>query len=414
VSGNNFVEELIRRFSEAVQDNAQAVEEFRAEIGKKGSSPQRAAVDLIRKYSGDINRFFQSIPIGQISEGYRGNILGTVTSIRCSEYEKDGIKRVRCIGSLEDRTGRLPFTEFPEGSSRLSRGDLVLLENAYVGSYNGKPYLTISSRTGINVIERAAAVDQRGELRLKDLHPGMYDVNVKGNLRFIEKVENVGKNKEILYKGLLRDETGSISVQSWGVELKDGMVEIEGASVKQFNDRLYLHIGNGTKVRYISQTEMGKFRNLELLLDSPRGEYEGEALILKVLERNITVDVCTTCQRVVRDGKCTSHPESPVERILRLSIILDDGYAAPLAYAYQRVLEKFVDGGKERIVEGIKNGNEKEILELIKEKIVMKPALLSISGFKGANGNYLEIREMDILEGKRLDDAYENILGVLK
>ncbi|MGC8645116.1 MAG: hypothetical protein ACP5UO_02465 [Thermoplasmata archaeon] len=414
MAGNEFIEEYIRRFSEAVQNNAQAIDEFKTEIAKRGSAPQKVAVDLIRRYSGDVNKFFQAPPIGEIAEGYRGNILGTVSTLRCSEYERDGVKRTRCIGSLEDRTGRLPFTEFPEGSSRLSRGDLILIVNGYVGSFNGKPYLTISSRMEINVIERISRGDQGGELKVKDLRPDMYDVKIRGNLRFIEKTENVGKNQTTLYKGLLRDETGSISVQSWGVELKDGSVEIEGASVKQFNDRIYLHLGNGTKITYTTQFEMGEYRNLELLLNASRGIFRGEGVIIRILERSPVVEVCATCQRVVREGKCPSHPDSPVEKILRLSVILDDGYAAPLVYVYQKVLEKFVDGGKEGIAEAMKGGKEQELLRKIGEKILMKPILLSIYGFKGSNGNYLEIQDLEILEGDRLDEAYGKLLEVLR
>ncbi|MEM0141186.1 MAG: hypothetical protein QXN66_04020 [Thermoplasmatales archaeon] len=412
--GNEFIEESIRRFSEAVQNNAQAIEEFKNQITLQGRPPQKAAVDLIRKYSGDLNTFFKTPPINAISLGYRGNVLGAVSSIRCSEYEKDGAKKIRCIGSLEDRTGRLPFTEFPEGSSRLSKGDLVLISNAYVGSFNDRPYLTLSSRIEISIIEHSGAANQSGNLKIKDLHPDMYDVKIKGSLAYIGKVNDVGKTHSTLFKGLLKDETGSIPVESWGLELKDGNVEIVGASVKQFNNRIYLHVGNGTQIRYETYDETGEFDNLELLISSSRGIFRGSGIIIKIIDKNLTVRVCTTCQRVVKGDKCQNHPESPVEKILRLSLILDDGHAAPLAYAYQKVLEKYVEGGKDKIREHIEKGTENELLPQLKGSIVMKPAKFTIFGFKGETGNYLELQELQILEGEALDSEYNKMIEALK
>jgi hypothetical protein len=414
LGGNDFINQYLKSFSDSVQNNEEANAEFKKRVESEDAVPLKLAIELLRKYSGDMNIFFQASPLKEIRDGYHGNILGTVSSIRCIDYEKDGTKRIRCVGTLEDKTGKLPFTEFPDGSSRIARGDLVLIVNASIGSYNEHPYLTISSKMEIKVLEKSNLKSVVGEsLMIKDLKPDMYDVSIKGTLRSTRSKENVGRDSVTLYSGVLDDASGNISVQSWGTPLTDGVVEIKGASIKQFKEKLYLQIGKGTKISVLSQ-ESGKFETLEQLSNSQNGSVKGQGIILKILEKNLVVRVCTVCQRVVKDGKCTNHPDAPVEKILRMSMIVDDGYSSPLAYAYQKVLEKYVTGGKERIKKLIEEGKESEILDELKAKLVMKPIQFLIYGFRGTSGTYMEFEELSVLDEKTIGEEYQKTIEGLK
>jgi ssDNA-binding replication factor A large subunit len=414
LAGEDFVNQYIKRFSEAVQNNEEAVTEFKRRMGEENGVPLKIALELLRKYSGDLNIFFQAKPLKDIVDGYQGNILGNANSIRCIEYEKDGKKRIRCIGALEDKTGRLPFTEFPDNSSRISKGDLILLVNASVGSFNGRPYLTISSRVEINVLEKSNLKSAAGEaLKIKDLKPDMYDVSIGGFLRTVNARENVGKDSVTLYSGILNDDSGSVTVQSWGTPLSDGIVEIKGASVKQFRDKLYLQIGKGTKINVIS-AESGQFKTLEQLLRAQSGTVEGEGILQKIFDKNIVVSVCSICQRIVKDGKCTNHPDAPIERILRLTMLIDDGYASPLVYAYQKSLEKYVSGGRENIQKLIAEGKETQVLRELEGKLLMKTVKFSIYGFKGTSGNYMELRELAVLDDKTIGEEYQETIEALR
>lgn len=414
LGGNEFIDQYLKRFSEAVQKNEEATAEFKKRMGTESTAPIKLALELLRKYSGDMTSFFQATPLKDIKDGYQGNILGSVSSVRCIEYEKDGRKRIRCVGSLEDKTGRLPFTEFPDGTSRISRGDLVLLSNASVTNYNDRPYLTIYSKIEVNVLEKSNQRSVIGEnLLVKDLKPDTYDVSIRGTLRSTRSKENVGRDSVTLYSGILNDDTGNVSVQSWGTPLTDGVVEIKGASVKQFKERLYLQIGKGTSINVISR-ENGQFENLERLSTAQSGTVNGSGLVLRILEKNLSVSVCSTCQRVVKEDKCSNHPDAPIEKILRFSMILDDGYFSPLVYAYQKVLEGFVDGGKDRIKKSIAAGKEFEIFEELKGKIVMKPMQFVVYGFKGTSGTYMEFEELNVLNDDSLGKEYQKTLEALR
>lgn len=413
MSDTDFKNQYVKRFSDSVQNNGEAVVEFKKGL-EEGAVPLHLALELLRKYSGDMNTFFEAKPLSEIREGYQGNILGNAISIRCIEYERDGKNRIRCVGALEDKTGKLPFTEFPDGSSRISRGDLVLIVNASVGTYNDHPYLTVSSKVEINVLEKSNLKSVVGEaLKIRDLKPDMYDVSIRGTLRVMRSRENVGKDSVTLYSGILNDETGNIAVQSWGTPLDDGIVEVKGASIKQFKEKLYLQVGRGTRITVVSQ-ENGKFETLEQLQDAVSGTATGEGIVLKIFERNIVVSVCSVCQKIVREGNCSNHPEAPLENILRLSFVLDDGYASPLVYAFQKTLESLVDGGKERIKTLIGEGKETEILEEIKEKIALKQIRFSVYGFKGNSGTYMELEEFTLLDDKSIEEGYQKLMEGLK
>lgn len=414
LGGNDFINQYLKRFSDAVRENGEALTEFRNEMEKGGSAPIKLALELLRKYSGDMNSFFQAVPLKEINEGYSGNVLGTVSSVRCIEYEKNGEKRIRCVGTLEDKTGKLSFTEFPDSSSKLSRGDLVLIVNAQVGSYNSRPYLTISSKNEISVLEKSSFKSAMGEsLLVRDLKPDMYDVTIRGMLRSLRSKENVGKDSVTLYSGILNDDSGNVSVQSWGTPLMDGVVEISGASVKQFKEKLYLQIGKGTKITVISR-ESGQFGNLEQLSKSQSGTVKGNGIVLKVMDKNLVVSVCSVCQRVVKEGRCQAHPDAPVERILRLSMIIDDGYYSPLVYVYQKTLEGYVEGGKDGIKTAIDNGKEMDIFNRLKQKISMKPVQFVIFGFKGSSGTYMEAQELVVMDNNALGEEYQRAIEGLK
>ncbi len=207
MAGNDFVNQYMKRFGEAVQNNEEATAEFKNRIGTENAVPLKIAIELLRKYSGDMNAFFQAATLKDIREGYQGNILGSVSSVRCVEYQKDGDNRIRCMGTLEDKTGRLQFTEFPDGTSKISKGDFVLIVNAPVGSYNDHPYLTISSKLEINTLEKSNLKSVVGEsLKIRDLRPDMYDVSIRGSLRSTRSKENVGRDSVTLYSGILNDE----------------------------------------------------------------------------------------------------------------------------------------------------------------------------------------------------------------
>jgi len=414
LAGNDFVNQYMKRFGEAVQNNEEATAEFKNRIGTENAVPLKIAIELLRKYSGDMNAFFQATALKDISEGYQGNILGSVSSVRCVEYQKDGSNRIRCMGTLEDKTGRLQFTEFPDGTSKISKGDFVLIVNASVGSYNDHPYLTISSKLEINVLEKSNLKSVVGEsLKIRDLRPDMYDVSIRGSLRSTRSKENVGRDSVTLYSGILNDESGNVSVQSWGTPLVDGTVEIKGASVKQFKERLFLQVGKGTKINVLSQ-ENGQFETLEQLSSSQSGTVKGSGIVLRIFDKNLAVSVCTVCQRVVKEGKCSNHPDAPVERILRLSMIVDDGYSSPLVYAYQKVLERYVNGGKENIKKSLEGGKELEVLEELKGKIVMKPIQFVIYGFRGTSGNYMEMQELTVMDDEAIGEEYQKTMEGLR
>lgn len=414
MSGNGFIDQYLKKFSDSVQANEEAVKEFKQKIETGTVPPQKIAIELLRKYSGDMNTFFQATELSKVSVGYYGNLIGQIGSLRCTEFERDGRKRYRCVGFLQDRTGRLPFTEFTETPSRLSKGDFVLMVNVNVGEYNGKPYLTISSKNEVDILEKSTLRSVSGEMmKIKDIGPDMYDVHTKGSLKTMGSRENVGNDSVTLYTGILSDDSGTISVQSWGIPLSDGSVEIDGASVKQFREKLYLQIGKGTKITVIEE-EREDFSNLEQLSGSQKGSVEGEGIVLNILDSNPVVSVCSVCQKIVKDSKCKNHPDAPVEKIMRISVVIDDGFGSQVVYVYQKILENFVDGGKDRIKKSIEENDLTLLLKEIREKLKFRFVKFSLSGFRGTSGMYLEAQDISILSDRDTEERFQKILEEMK
>lgn len=414
MGGNEFIDEYLKRFKDSVQGNEEAVSEFKERIEKETSSPKKVALELLKKYSGDLNSFFQAKEIGEVSEGYYGNIVGTVGSIRCIEFERDGRKGIRCVGFLEDKSGRLPFTNFTDSPGKINKGDTILVINANVGQYNEKPYLTISYKNEIDILEKSTYKNVSGELlQVRDLRPEMFDIYIKGSLRVSNSRENVGRDSVTLYSGFFSDNTGTISVQSWGIPFNDGLAEIRGASIKTYKEKLYLQIGKGTKITFLGE-EKGEYSNLEELTDSLEGTAQGEAIVMGVQSKNSIVSVCSECQNIVKDSECKKHPDAPVEKILRVGLIVDDGYSSQFVYAYQKALEKFVKGGKKQIANLIQKDDVSNAIKEIEEKLRFKFINYSVYGFRGSSGMYLELQDFSLIDEKEMTEKYQKLMEAMK
>ncbi len=399
----------MEKLKRTLEGNELAVEEFLRRTKTEKTSPVIVAMEIMKKYSGDIHIFFSALPIDEIKQGYSGNIVGRIGNMRCVDYEKEGKQRRRCMGFLDDDKGKLSFTIF-DPSYPYTRGDLILIKDAQVGEYSDKPYLTLSGRSQITILEKSNNVDASSQtLKVKDLKPDMYGVNIKGTMRVLGAKENTGSQGVTLYSGVLTDDTGNVGVKSWGIELEDGSVEITGGSVKQYQDRLYINLGKGGNLKMISRKNE-IFTTLEQLIGSEKGKVSGTAVITKVFTKNLTVDVCSVCGKVLREMKCPKHPEAQVNTIIRISAVLDDGTASPTVYIYQKYLEGLINGGEETIEKAIINGDVEGISRQLEEALTSKIVYFSLYGFRGTQNYYAEIEELKVLTDADLKERYDKLM----
>lgn len=410
---DGFIEEYVEKLKNALSGNSEAIEEFTNRVKKEKETPMNIALEIVRKYSGDIHIFLGAPHMKDVSSGYDGNIIGRINSIRCIDYEKDGKKRKRCVGYLEDENGKLPFTIF-DPTIQLTKGDFILVKDAKVGEYSGKPYLTLSNRNQISILEKSKNIDASNSvLKIKDLKPEMYSLTVRGNLRVTGSKENVGKEAIKMFSGILTDDTGTIGVRSWGVPLEDGDVEIIGASVKQFKDRLYLNIGKGTEVRILSRRNEA-FRTLEQLNLSDRGTVQGVGIVTKIYAKNPVVEVCRECGRIVKAGKCENHPDAGSKKILRISVVLDDGTLSPTVFVYQKNLLSAIGMQDEDAEAAVEKGEAQALISKVEKELIMKFVEFSLYGFRSSNGYYMEMEEMQVMSEEEMNRNYSMMMEELK
>lgn len=357
--------------------------------------------------------FFDAPYLSDTNAGYSGNLIGRINSIRCTDFEKDGKNRKRCMGYLEDEKGKLPFTIF-DPSNQYSKGDYILIKDSKIGEFNGKPYLTLSNRNQIMIIEKSKNTDVSNvKLKIKDLKPDMYSLSIKGNLRVTGSKENVGKDSTTMFSGVLSDDTGTIGVRSWGVPLNEGEVEIYNASVKQFKDRLYLNIGKGSEIKIIAKKEEF-LRNLEQLTSYGRGRGRGTGLVTKIYSRNPVVEVCPVCGKIVKNGRCDSHPDSNPKKIFRVSITIDDGTLSPNVFLYQKNILTLIGMNEEDADSLISKGEVQSVIDKLENIINLKFVDFSLYGFKGSNSYYMEMEEISVLTDDELTKKYSEIMEELR
>ncbi len=410
---DGFIEDYIEKLKKTLPGNQEAVSEFNKRIKEEKASPMDIALEIISRYSGDIHTFFGVPNLSSIETGYNGSLIGKVNSIRCTEFEKDGKKGKRCVGYLEDEKGKLPFTMF-DPSYQYVKGDYLLIKDAKVGEFNGKPYLTLSNRNQIVLIEKSKNIDASNKLlKIKDLKPDMYSLSIKGRLRVTGSKDNVGRDKTTMYSGVLSDDTGTIGVRSWGIKLSDGEVEISNVSVRQYKDRLYINIGNGSQLKMIS-TQNEDIKSLEVLSTLERGNVRGTGIVTKIYSKNPIVQICSECGRIVKGGKCENHPDSIPKKILRLSIALDDGTLSPNVYIYQKNLLSLIKMKEEDVASLIENGDVSKVIREIENALMMKFVDFSLFGFRGKENYYMEIEELNILDDDEMSKRYSKIMEELE
>lgn len=410
---DGFIEEYIEKLKKTLSGNQEAVAEFSSRVKNQKESAISIALEIIKKYSGDMHTFFGAPNLSEANIGYSGNLIGKINSIRCTDFEKDGKKRKRCMGYLEDEKGKIPFTIF-DPSNQYSKGDYILIKDAKVGEFNGKPYLTLSNRNQLMIIEKSKNTDvSNAKLKIKDLKPDMYSLSIRGNLRVTGSRENVGKDGTTMFSGVLYDDTGTIGVRSWGVPLEEGEVEISNASVKQFKERLYLNIGKGSEIKVITSREEF-FKNLEQLSGSERGRVRGTGMVTKIYSRNPVVEVCTVCGKIVKNGRCENHPDSPPKKILRVSLVIDDGTLCPSVFVYQKNLLSVIGMKDEEANSLIEKGDIQTVINAIENKINLKFVDFSLYGFRGSESYYMEMEEMSVLGEEELNRRYSEMMEELR
>ncbi len=244
-------------------------------------------------------------------------------------------------GTIGDETGTVPFTIWEPAD--VAKGGTYAFKNCYCKIWSGKPQVNIGNKGRVEPINAVIDVselsfDMSGEeSRIRDVHEGSGNVNVRGRIMSVEVRDVVirGENRTV-WSGIIADETGRIQYSAWkDFGLKEGdSVRITGAYVRAWKSIPQLNLGERCEVSRIDSDFQpvgsgGSLRTVGEIMRAGGGvDLDVEGLVVDVRAGSGLIKRCPQCRRSILNGVCVAH--GPVEGVsdLRLKAVIDDGTGA--------------------------------------------------------------------------------------
>ncbi len=270
----------------------------------------------------------------------------------------------------------------------LSKEDIEKKVSEKIDEFSG----LISKEGAIYIVAADEGIDlkdnSRNNLKIKNILPGMRNVEIVGKVLKISDVKEFDKSngKGKVCSIYIGDETGSIRLTLWDDETNVADKIKEGDVVKIYGytreGNLELRLGKYGKIMKVDQ----KINAAPFKFESKRSKIselsQGEkkelrACIVKVSESNPIFYRCPECgKRVIEENgvfKCPEHGEVTPIPSLVISGIIDDGSENIRAVFFRNAAEKIIKMSPEEVVEKIKKTGDKlsvfENVELGKDYI---------------------------------------------
>ncbi|MEM2900124.1 MAG: hypothetical protein QXT63_04980 [Thermoplasmata archaeon] len=211
---------------------------------------------IVKRYHGDPDELSYGMtkPLSELKINENNvDVLCRIVALTPKEIEQDGQKKKIVYGILEDDKTSKPFTAWnAELLNGISKGDVVLIKNAYTKDRQGEVQInigqksklikkdkdTIPARERRNGPPRVNERDVKIEEILK-IKEQTYGLGITARVLYVSKREvNVKDAKKTVYSGILADETGQVGFTSWAdFSIKQGEVlKISGGYVKVWKD----------------------------------------------------------------------------------------------------------------------------------------------------------------------------------
>ncbi|RDZ55280.1 replication factor A [Haloferax sp. Atlit-4N] len=276
-------------------------------------------------------------------------------------------------GELADESGVISYTAWQDFG--FEPGDSVVIGNAGVREWDGKPELNIgaSSTVGVESETVETPYDDRigGEADLIDLQAGDRGRTVEVRVLEVDSRTIDGRNGETtILSGVVADETGRLPFTDWAPrpDVKEGAsLRLSDVYVREF--------------RGVPQVNLSEFTTLEVLDDpvavtdaAPRlkigeavdagGMFDVEVLgnVLEVRDGSGLIERCPKCSRVVQNGQCRQHGEVDGEDDMRVKAILDDGTGTVTAILDRDLTEEIYGGTMADAMEAAREAMDKEVV----------------------------------------------------
>jgi replication factor A1 len=323
-----------------------------------------------------------------------------------------------------------------KNQTNVSKDELIEKINRKCGELSG----LITQEAAAYLIAKELGVDlpgkDRKQLQVKNIVPGMKNVNVVGRIFKISPINEFkrrnGKKGRVVNL-FIGDSTGFFRLPLWNDQVKlveeetlklEDMVQIANGMAKEnvFGDT-EISLGRFGRIAQVD-TELPQAEELtkRFLFFTPEktsikdlvpGTFEVRGMIVHVFKTNFLFDVCSVCGGKLVENKCEEHGEVDSNKALVISSIIDDSTDTIRAVFFRDVAERLITTQVGKLT---KLTPEKRY-ELIKEKLMGKELMLIGRVKKNKRYNKLELivndfKLLNILEeSKKLADELELKVG---
>jgi len=328
-------------------------------------------------------------------------------------FEKNGKKGLLCNLLVADDSGEVRLTLWHHDVAKLweqkvERGDILLLKNCSVSTYNEKKQLSLNygGQFILNKKKNAAFPEPNtAVLKVKELKAGIDNADVFGKIARVfdeRSFEREGRNGKLL-SFELADETAVARCTAWNdlveeaKKLRQGMlVKIEGAYTKDGLRGVELQLGWQARIlqnprgfeldTVVSGAERKEIAKLE------EGEtIEVKAKIKEILPGKLHYLVCPNCSKKVEQigegyvcEQCGEVEEPNINLIV--AVELQDKSGSMRCVFFGKQAETLIEKSREEMKKELEEKGPDALIEEIKEKVVGREATVEARVKKGLGG----------------------------
>lgn len=256
------------------------------------------------------------------------NIKVKILSLSSKEMETSKGKTTYHYGLIGDDTGVISYTAWSLPST-VREKDVYEIRRCYSKTYKDKVRVYFDQKTEFKFLTEDMEVKRNYRYySIKDLNIRDKFVTVEGLVKDerIKEYEKDGERRKI-FQYILKDQTGTIGVSSFGLQLKPGKaVRLEGARLDEFNGYYRLNISDKTGVEYIT-LNIGDEPDYVYIKDikNPVGGIKVSGFVISMGDKAGLITRCRECKKRIDDIRCPDHPDLLPEYDVFAYFTLDDG-----------------------------------------------------------------------------------------
>ncbi|MGA1849204.1 MAG: hypothetical protein ACMUHB_07680 [Thermoplasmatota archaeon] len=414
---------VIREIKEALPDveEQKLMDEFDRYL-KYGILPQEAKKAIIRKFGGTPVSFS---PLGDKTlEELKGGEMNIDITVRCiSSRERvqntQNGEKTMVSGLLADKTMIRRFVSW-EGHL-LEKGKDYLIKGASAKTFRGEVEINLGQFSKVEDAPEGSLDDldvsklprfgNLQELSLKDIRPGMGNIQVTAKVMNLEKrTIDTERGKKEIFDGMLGDETKRVRFTSWSdFSLNIGdVITIKGAYVKDWRGIPQINFDDRAQIQKEDEIDLNVMKTPRLyaedLVNAGATDVEVKGTIIEIREGSGLIFRCPECNRALVSGSCALHGQQEGMPDLRTKVVLDDGTGALFAILNTEITESILGKEVSECVDEFCD-EEERIVKLLNDRLLGRDFVMRGNVIRDDFGPTVLPAQVVLEEEEYLDEA---------